>query len=372
MAFNKKDFRNNINVKGIVYDYLIKKDADAKRMYDSEGRFKKGDKYTSYTGYISVLTSVEPLNYVRINIQTEYKTYQSGANSGKPTALTLALEEMANKTLETFRKTGKVDETPIVSVWGREPYNFKFGDNFYFKKDTGEFVETVTTDLGFANLTVGDPEAEPSFENDFTVHAYVSKIEEEVDKNHLPTGRLVLTASVPYTYGREENEKVLAFNIPMIVGMCEDEEGEYDLAQMILEDEEDEGVVDYCWELCGSIYSWMEGKQASATDEVKQQGRRGGGRKPKQVQEGGKHMSELRLEGYYLLGEDGEAFSQEDMLEASKARQVLIETKRKKAEESSNEPQTSSKRDLGGRSSGRGGDASASTGGATRRTKRGW
>ena len=98
MSFNKKDFKNNINLSGIVYDYSIKKDTDAKRMFDSEGRFKRGDKYTSYNGYISVLTSVEPMNYVRVNVQTEYKTYKSGSNTGKPTSATLALEEMANKT----------------------------------------------------------------------------------------------------------------------------------------------------------------------------------------------------------------------------------------------------------------------------------
>ena len=182
MAFNKKQFKNNINLSGVVLNYSIKKDANAKRMFDGGDRFKKGDTYTSYNGYVDVLTSVEPMNYVRVNVQTEYKTYKSGNNVGKPTSATLALEEMANKTLPTYRKTGKVNETPTVSVFGNEPYNFKFTDNFYFKKDTMELVETINTDLGFANLVIGDPVDEPRFANEFTIHAYASKLDEELDK----------------------------------------------------------------------------------------------------------------------------------------------------------------------------------------------
>lgn len=367
MSFNKKDFKNNINLSGIVYDYLIKKDTDAKRMFDSEGRFKRGDKYTSYNGYISVLTSVEPMNYVRVNVQTEYKTYKSGNNVGKPTSATLALEEMANKTLPTYRKTGKVNETPTVSVFGNEPYNFKFTDNFYFKKDTMELVETINTDLGFANLVIGDPVDEPRFSNEFTIHAYASKLDEELDKDGLPTGRMVVTASVPYTYGRDENEKVLAFDIPLIGGLCEDEEGEYDMAEYLVAEEEDQGFTEFSWELVGSIHSWTDAPVQQVEEGTS---RRGRGRKAKEVVNG-KHMVEFLLEGFYILGEDGDVFSQDDMLEASKARQVLVETKRKKAEESSNEPQASTQRSMSGRASGRGG-ASASTSGTTRSSRRGW
>ena len=362
MAFNEKQFKNNINVRGVLFNYSIKKDAEAKRTFDREGFFKKGDKFTEYRGFVDILTNVETGSYVRVNVQSEYKTYNSGANQGKATALTEALEAMANKEIETFRKTGKVEETPTVSVWGREPYNFKFGDNFYFKD--GELIETVTTDLGFANMTIGDPEAEPRFENDFTVHAYVSGMKEEEDKDGLPTGRVIVTASVPYAYGRDENKKILAFNIPLIGGMCEDEEGEYDIAQMLIDEQENYGVVDYCWELTGRIHSWTDTPVAQVEETTS---RRGGGRRAKQV-ENGKHMCEFLLEGYYLLGEDGDAFSQEDMLEASKARQILVETKRKKAEEKA-QGTTSAKRELGGgRSSGRGGASTASTTTATAST----
>ena len=371
MAFNEKQLKNNINVRGLVLNYSIKKDAEAKRMYAREGEFKVGDKFTEFRGFVDVLTDVETGSYVRVNIQTEPKTYKSGAKTGQPTDLTLALEAMASKELDTYRKTGKVEDTPTVSVWGREPYNFKFGDNFYFKD--GELVETVTTDLGFANMNVGDPEAEPRFENDFTVHAYVSKLEEETDKDDLPTGRVIVTASVPYIMGRDENKKVVAFNIPLIGGMCEDEEGEYDIAKMLLDEQNEYGVVDYCWELTGRIHSWSD---TPVTQVEEAQTRRGGGRKARVV-ETGRHKCEFLLEGYYLLGEDGDAFSQEDMAEAFKARQILVENKRKKAEEKAQQGNTT-KRDLGGRSSGRGGATSTATptaSGATegvRRARRSW
>lgn len=374
MAFNEKQLKNIINVRGLVLNYSIKKDTEAKRMFAREGFFKVGDKFTEYRGFVDILTNVETGSYVRVNVQSEYKTYNSGANQGKPSALTETLEAMASKELDTYRKTGKVEETPTISVWGREPYNFKFGDNFYFKD--GELVETVTTDLGFANMTVGDPEAEPRFENDFTVHAYVSKLEEETDKDGLPTGRVVVTASVPYVMGRDENKKIVAFNIPLIGGMCEDEEGEYDIAKMLLEEQDEYGVVDYCWELTGRIHSWTDAPVAPVEEAPT---RRGGGRKAKVV-ETGRHMCEFLLEGYYLLGEDGDAFTQEDMTEAFKARQILVENKRKKAEEKAQQG-SSTKRDLGGRSSGRGGATStastttASTSGATegtRRARRSW
>lgn len=368
MAFNKKQFKNNINLSGVVLNYSIKKDENAKRMFDGGDRFKKGDTYTSYNGYVDVLTSVEPMNYVRVNVQTEYKTYKSGNNTGKPTSATLALEEMANKTLPTYRKTGKVNETPTVSVFGNEPYNFKFTDNFYFKKDTMELVETINTDLGFANLVIGDPVDEPRFANEFTIHAYASKLDEELDKDGLPTGRMVVTASVPYTYGRDENEKVLAFDIPLIGGLCEDEEGEYDMAEYLVAEEEDQGFTEFSWELVGSIHSWTDAPVQQVEEGAS---RRGRGRKAKEVVNG-KHMVEFLLEGFYILGEDGDVFSQDDMLEASKARQVLVETKRKKAEEGSSEPQASTQRSMSGRASGRGGASGTSTSGTTRGSRRGW
>ena len=105
MAFNEKQFKNNINVRGVLFNYSIKKDAEAKRMFDREGFFKKGDKFTEYRGFVDILTNVETGSYVRVNVQSEYKTYNSGANQGKATALTEALEAMANKEIETFRKS---------------------------------------------------------------------------------------------------------------------------------------------------------------------------------------------------------------------------------------------------------------------------
>ena len=122
MAFNEKQFKNNINVRGVLFNYSIKKDAEAKRMFDREGFFKKGDKFTEYRGFVDILTNVETGSYVRVNVQSEYKTYNSGANQGKATALTEALEAMANKEIETLMK----QSVRLVKL--KKHQLFQFGD----------------------------------------------------------------------------------------------------------------------------------------------------------------------------------------------------------------------------------------------------
>lgn len=371
MAIKKEDMHNSIKLEGILLGYSIKKDDKATRMYSREGQFKEGDIYTRYSGFIDVLTNVETGNYVRVGIDTEPKTYKSGTRMGEPTELSLLVESMSKKEIDGYNKTRSVANTPTVSVWGREPYHFKFDDNFYFKD--GVLVETIKTDLGFANLTVGNPVEEPRFKNEFVVYGYVSSIKDEMDNKNMPTDRVVVEAYVPYTTGYGENEKVLAFNMPLIGGKCVDELGEYDIAQLILEEENGMGVTGYSWKLVGSIHSWSDVEEVETDDRP----RRGGGRQVKETKQG-RHNTELLLEGYHVLGNDGELFSEEDIEQAIKARQIAIETKRKKAEDKkANGGNATKGRAIGGRGGnsestlGRGATSTATASTTTAPTARG-
>ena len=133
MGIQDRDMKNKIELSGILMAYNIKKDDKAKRMFAREGHFEVGDTYVRYTGFVDVLTDLDTNNYVRVNVDTEYKTYQSGASKGQPTAMTDLMEDLSAKKVDSYNKTKDVSATPTISVWGREPYHFQFSDNFYFK-----------------------------------------------------------------------------------------------------------------------------------------------------------------------------------------------------------------------------------------------
>ncbi len=351
MGIQDKDMKNKIELSGVLMAYSIKKDDKAKRMFSREGHFEVGDTYTRYSGFVDVLTNLETGNYVRVNIDTEYKTYQSGASKGQATAMTDLMEDLSAKKVDSYNKTKDVSATPTISIWGREPYHFQFTDNFYFKD--GNLVESIQTNLGFANLTLGDPVKEPQFKNIFAVHGVVSDIRDEMDKDDNPTGRTIVEAYVPYSTGRDDSKKVLAFKIPLIATDCVDEEGEYNMGDIIQEEEQDAGVIGYSVVLVGSIRSWQEG--ASQTPK-REGGRRGRGKAFVETTQT-RHFSELMLEGYDFLGEDGDLFDEEDIEDAIKARQIQVENKRKKAEEKASGASIEKPR------MGRGGASSSSEGG---------
>ena len=334
MGIQDKDMRNQIKLSGVLMAYNIKKDDKAKRMFAREGVFKVGDTYTRYTGFVDVLTDVATGNYVRVNVDTEYKTYKSGANVGQPTAMTDLMEELATKSVASYNKTQDVKNTPTISVWGNEPFHFQFTDNFYVKD--GVLVESIQTNLGFANLTVGDPNDNPRFENEFVVHGVVENILDELNKDGDPTGRTLVEAYIPYSTGRDENKKVLAFKMPLIATTCVDDEGEFDMGDIINEEEDEYGVIGYSFALYGKIRSWAEstGVATQQTSSERNRGRRGSKGFASTVQT--KHHSELMLIGYDTLGEDADLFDEEDIQDAIKARQIQIENKRKKAEEKAN------------------------------------
>ena len=365
MAIQDKDMKNKINLQGVLMNYRINKDDKAKRMFDREGYFKKGDTYVRYQGYVDVLTDPSNDTYVRVNVDTEHKVYNSGDKKGQATDVTKMMERMASKEIvETYARTKDVTNSLTISVWGREPYHFQFTDNFYFNKE-GQLVESIQTNLGFANLTVKDPVAEPTFQNEFIVYGFVNELVDEMDKDDNPTGRVVVNTLVPYAYGRDDNRKVLAFNMPLIAGVCEDEEGEYNLGNMILEEEQNAGVIGYSWQLNGMIRGWSE-QQETVTDDSKPTRRLG--RKATVETTPNRHNSELVLLGVDILGEDGDLYDEGDIEDAVKARQIMVENKRLKAEEKSSQSQEGApkSRGIGGRSGG------ASTGSTGRSTRRGW
>ena len=116
--------------------------------------------------------------------------------------------------------------------------------------------------------------------------------------------------------------------------------------------------------LVGSIRSWQEG--ASQQAPKREGGRRGRGKSFVETTQT-RHFSELVLEGYDFLGEDGDLFDEEDIADAIKARQIQVETKRKKAEEKSSESSIEKPR------MGRGGaSTSGSTSGRASGRKRSW
>lgn len=342
MAMNIKDFRNEIRLSGAIENYFIQKDPKAKRMFDGGERFKKGDTFTEYKGYIDVRTS--PEDVVRIGVQTEWSEY-----NGEPTKVSVALEAMSNNEIPTYRKTQSLADTPLISFFGRDKQEnpqMKFSDNYYATKE-GLMVETIRTDLGFAKFSIKDPSANcdwsdtKEFQNEFIVSGVITDLKDEVVKDE-ETGRVLVKVQVPYTYGSEEkgNLVVRAMPITLVAGMSSDEEGEFDMAELIMEEEEEAGVTDLSWKINGHIHGWTDVPEQPKEDTS---GRRRLGRKTVDTQNKGKHVQEFMIDGIDILGEDGELFDLDDLQDAINARRVDMENKAKKKAESADAPKSDSR-----------------------------
>ena len=371
MAMNVKDFKNVIQLSGAVENYFISKDPKAKRLFDGGDRFKKGDTYTSYTGYIDVRTS--PDDIVRVNIQSEFTLKKDG----DPTAQTEALEAMSNKEVPKFKTTNNLLETPLISFFGdyQGVPSFKFNDNYYVAKD-GSVVEGIRVDLGFAKLSLKEPSKTgdysdgKEFKNVFVVSGVITKIDEELVKDE-ETGRVKVKVQVPYSYGSEERNNFVVRAMPMdlIAGMSSDDEGEFDMAELIVEEDEENGVVDFSWEINGHIHGFVETTESAKPTETG--GRRlGRGRQTINTNVKSTYKQEFMIDGIDILGEDGDLFDLDDLREAVNARLVDIENKKKKAEANVSAEATPT------RSSriNRGGDSNSDSSTGTRSTgrKRGW
>ena len=324
MAINVKDIVNSVSLNGVVAGYKIEK-RESKMMWDDEknGR-KKGDTVNQYVGYVTVQTGEN--EFATVNVQNIENFY-----NGEPDFTTQALEQMANEKVDTFYKTKDLTQTPTISIYG----GVKINDNYYVTN--GELHESLRVDLGFGRISLKEPSEDPRFGNTFSLNAVVEDVVPEV-KNDEETGRAIVHLVVPYTYGSKSNQVIRAMKMQVVAGVCVDEEGEYDLGEMIL-DAPDE-LIGYSWEVEGSLHGYFE--ETDTQQEEPSEGRKGFGRQRKTTQTNRKRISEYTLKGIYLL-QDGDAFEEEDIREARQERERHIAELIKKDEEKQQQPQTQAK-----------------------------
>ena len=324
MAIDVRNIVNNVSVSGVVSGYKIEK-REGKMMWDDErnGR-KKGEPVTQYVGYITVLTNENGNEFATINVQNIENFY-----NGEKDFTTQALEAMANEDVVTYYKTKDITQTPTISIYG----GVKINDNYYVSN--GELHESLRVDLGFGRISLKEPQEKPRFENSFSLNAIVTDVQEEI-KNDEETGRAIVHLIVPYTYGSKANQVVRAMKMQVVAGLCEDEEGTYNLGEMILEDPD--SVIGYSWEVEGYLHKYFE--ETEPVQEEPSEGRRGFGRQRKTTQTNRKAISEYGLRGLFLL-QDGDAFEEEDIKAARQERERHIAELHKKDEDKQQAPQES-------------------------------
>ena len=320
MSIDVKNIVNTVSLSGVVAGYKIEK-REGKMMWDDErnGR-KKGDPVTQYVGYVTVQTGEN--EFATVNVQNIENFY-----NGEPDFTSQALEQMANEEVDTFYKTKDLTQTPTISIYG----GVKINDNYYVTN--GELHESLRVDLGFGRISLKEPSEEPRFNNNFGVNAIVEDVVPEL-KNDEETGRAIVHLIVPYTYGSKANQVVRAMKMQVVAGVCVDEEGEYDLGAMILEEPDD--LIGYSWEIEGRLHGYFE--ESEPQQEEPSEGRRGFGRQRKTTQTNRKRVSEYLLTGIYLL-QDGDAFEEEDIREARQERERHIAELHKRDEEKQQQPQ---------------------------------
>lgn len=314
MSIDVKNIVNTVSLSGVVAGYKIEK-REGKMMWDDErnGR-KKGDPVTQYVGYVTVQTGEN--EFATVNVQNIENFY-----NGEPDFTSQALERMANEEVDTFYKTKDLTQTPVISIYG----GVKINDNYYVSN--GELHESLRVDLGFGRISLKEPSEEPRLDNSFSINAIVEDVVPEM-KNDEETGRAIVHLIVPYTYGSKTNQVVRAMKMQVVAGVCVDEEGEYDLGEMILDAPDD--LIGYSWEVEGRLHGYFE--ESEPQQEEPSEGRRGFGRQRKTTQTNRKRVSEYLLTGIYLL-QDGDAFEEEDIREARQERERHIAELYKKDEE---------------------------------------
>ena len=320
MAINVKNLKNTISLKGVVAGYQI--EAKQSQMYwdDERAGLKKGDAVIQYSGYITVQTAQN--QFATINV----KRNQSFRN-GELDPTSQALEAMSKQEVQTFGKTHDFAKTPTIRIYG----GASLVDNYYVKDQ--EVHGGIRADLGFGYVTLGDPVDEPEFENLLNVSVLVKDIVPEVVKDE-ETGRAVVKAIFPYTYGSEKKGTLVvrATTLEFVAGEYEDELGHYDLGDELLNYGDE--VLDYSWVFIGELNGYIEEQQAAPVDGEK---RRGFGKRAI-IDTKSKRHTEFLLTGLDIL-DNGEAFSDEDIKDAIQAREKDIAEKMKADEEKANKQQ---------------------------------
>lgn len=338
MAINVKNLKNTISLKGVVDGYKIEAVDSVMRWDDPKNGLKVGDAVVQYKGYVTVRTNTN--QFASVNIQRN----QSFRN-GELDPTSQALEAMSKQEVQTYGKTHDFTKTPTIRIYG----GASLVDNYYVKDQ--EVHGGIRADLGFGYVTLGDPVDEPEFENLLNVSVLVKDIVPEVVKDE-ETGRAVVKAIFPYTYGSEKKGTLVvrATTLEFVAGAYEDELGHYDLGDELLNYGDE--VLDYSWVFIGELNGYIEEQQAAPVDGEK---RRGFGKRAI-IDTKPKRHTEFLLTGLDIL-DNGEAFSDEDIKDAIQAREKDIAEKMKAEEEKANKPEEAQK----GRGSFGAGRATAAT-----------
>ena len=335
---NTKNLKNTISLKGVVDGYKIEAVNSVMRWDDPKNGLKIGDAVVQYRGYVTVRTAAN--QFASVNIQRN----QSFRN-GELDPTSQALEAMSKQEVQTYGKTHDFAKTPTIRIYG----GASLVDNYYVKDQ--EVHGGIRADLGFGYITLGDPVDEPEFENLLNVSVLVKDIVPEVVKDE-ETGRAVVKAIFPYTYGSEKKGTLVvrATTLEFVAGAYEDELGHYDLGDELLNYGDE--VLDYSWVFIGELNGYIEEQQAAPVDGEK---RRGFGKRAI-IDTKPKRHTEFLLTGLDIL-DNGEAFSDEDIKDAIQAREKDIAEKMKEEEEKANKPEETQK----GRGSFGAGRAAAAT-----------
>lgn len=192
-------------------------------------------------------------------IVLEHKLGEGKGDSGKYIngSLVLKAGEFAEITLKVFvgekNKNGKVKksyealqkilkgeyktmaevpeaEAVKVRVWGKDNFTPHFKEEIYKPEGATEVSTIITMDLGFGNIVIDNNIKPEDYEAKFDVEMFVESITEEIDKStEEETGRVVVKGWTP-VYGGT------VIPLAVTVGFVEDEDGEFDFAEVIRTD----------------------------------------------------------------------------------------------------------------------------------------
>ena len=129
------------------------------------------------------------------------------------------------------------EEATKVRIWGKGDFTPKFKEEMYKPENEPEVKTSISVDLGFGNINIDNSVKPEDYRATFDLEMFVEKVEEEI-VNDEETGRVLVSGWTP-VYGGT------VIPLTVVAGIIEDEEGEYDFAEDIRSQVDEEATVNF-------------------------------------------------------------------------------------------------------------------------------
>ena len=272
---------NKVSITGVLLEHKLKEQKGDKGKYINGSFVIKAGKFTE----------------IDVKVFVDEKTKE-----GKEREAFTLLKQILNDELPTLAKDK--ENATILSIYGNKDFQPKLKEERYADKTNTNVNTKLSVDLGFGKIKVANDTEEEDFKAGFDIELFVTSVEDEVDKEEEPTGRVKVKGYVP-TYGGG------IFPIELIAGIIVDEEGEFDFAEEV-RSEIEEG---------STINVWGDINFAKIVEKKSKGGKLGRAK----IEESSTYIHELIANGADIIEDDKYIYEEDEIEKAVKERKIQLD-----------------------------------------------